>query len=258
MFKNINDIVISKVSLAVYVESETGQSVHTDRKFHGLVLNDDTSVKDYCFSDGNVLHTTENSIFYLPKCSSYVVKDICHGSCYAINFDANIDSAPFCIKPRSKEGFLKLFRDAEKKWKRPDTGNVYVMRTLYDILLEIHSNQQKSYMPDSNFEIISPALKKISSDFTDNSLSVAELAKLCNISEAYFRRIFINKFGVSPKEYIISMRINYAERLLRSGQISVSEVASLCGYFEACYFSRDFKRRVGASPSEYQKQHSAR
>ena len=74
-----------------------------------------------------------------------------------------------------------------------------------------------------------------------------------------FARIFRqNMYNCAPKEYIISMRINYAERLLRSGQISVSEVASLCGYFEACYFSRDFRRRVGASPSKYQKQHSAK
>ncbi len=253
MFKNINDIVITKISLAIYVESGTGQNVHNNRQFHGLVFNDETSVKDYCFSDGSVLHTTENSLFYLPKGSSYVVKNIKNGSCYAINFDANIDEKPFCVKTRNKEGFLKLFRNAEKRWKRPDTGNIYVMRTLYDILIEMQNESQKDYMPDSHFDLIAPAVKKINSDFTDNDLSVSQLAQLCNISEAYFRRIFINKFGISPKEYIISMRINYAERLLRSGQFTVSAVASLCGYFEACYFSRDFKRRIGISPSEFKK-----
>ena len=255
MFKNINDIVISKISLAIYVESGSGQNVHNNRQFHGLVLNDDTSAKDYCFSDGTVMHTSENSLFYLPKGSSYVVKDIRKGGCYAINFEAEIDEKPFCIKTRNKEGFLKLFRDAEKRWKRHDRGNIYVMRTLYDILIEMQNEHQKDYMPDSHFDLIAPAVKKINSDFTDNDLSVSQLADMCNISEAYFRRIFTNKFGVSPKEYIISMRINYAERLLTSGQLNVSEVASLCGYFEACYFSRDFKRRIGVSPNEYKNQH---
>ena len=76
---------------------------------------------------------------------------------------------------------------------------------------------------------------------------------MCNVSEAYFRRIFTEKYGISPKEYIINMRIDYAKQLLRSGQMSVSDTARACGYFEESHFSREFSKRVGVSPCEYKK-----
>ena len=88
-------------------------------------------------------------------------------------------------------------------------------------------------------------------DFTQNGLTVAQLAAHCGISEVYFRRIFLNKFGVSPKEYMINLRINYAKQLLQSGQCSVAQTAELCGYFETSHFSREFSKRVGMSPKEY-------
>ena len=52
-------------------------------------------------------------------------------------------------------------------------------------------------------------------------------------------------------DYITDYRIEYAKMLLRMGTLSVSEVASLCGFCEPCHFSREFSRRVGMSPSEY-------
>jgi AraC-like DNA-binding protein len=47
------------------------------------------------------------------------------------------------------------------------------------------------------------------------------------------------------------MRIRYAKRLLRSGEYSVTDAAMLLGFSDTAYFSREFKRSVGMSPSEY-------
>lgn len=106
-------------------------------------------------------------------------------------------------------------------------------------------------MPSEKEQMIQPAIDAINRDFTKNDLSVKALAEMCGISEAYFRRIFTDKFSVSPKEYIISLRIEYAKRLLQSAQFSVSEVAQLCGYFEPCHFSREFTKYTGVSPRTY-------
>ena len=57
--------------------------------------------------------------------------------------------------------------------------------------------------------------------------------------------------GISPKEYMIKKRIEYAKTLLLSGQFSVLETAHLCGYAEACHFSREFARHVGVPPAQY-------
>ena len=125
------------------------------------------------------------------------------------------------------------------------------MRAVYDIIFQINTELKRSYAPDAHLKVIAPALEKITADFTNNELTVAELAAMCNVSEAYFRRLFEAKFGVSPKEYIIDKRIGYARQLLETGEITVSQTAELCGYAEISHFSREFAKRVGVPPSEY-------
>ena len=91
----------------------------------------------------------------------------------------------------------------------------------------------------------------INKDFLNSDLSVETLAHLCGISAVYLRKIFLTVYGTSPKEYIIRKRMDYACRLLSSGQFEVQSVAEICGYSEPCHFSREFKRRMGVAPKDY-------
>ena len=106
-------------------------------------------------------------------------------------------------------------------------------------------------MPSDQQKMIAPALEAIERDFMSCDVTIEHLAKLCGMSEVYLRKIFNHKFGISPKEYVIRKRIEYAKHLLISGHMSVSEVANLCGYTEPCHFSREFKKRTGISPKDF-------
>lgn len=248
-----NQVTVSKICAVVFVPAGVGKSIHKDRKYHGLVMNDD-SVKDYIFSDGTVLRTNEYDIFYLPEGSSYQVKSIKSGSCYAINFklQEKIDIAPFTIEFRNYSTISKLFKDANKCWfKKTDFYYTETMKYLYDIILHIQKESQKDYVPSETEKLIAPALEEINKRFATENVSVNRLAELCNISSAYFRRIFLNKIGISPKEYIIRKRIDYAMQLLKSGQVSVTDVSFMCGYSDPCHFSREFKKICGCSPKAY-------
>ena len=81
--------------------------------------------------------------------------------------------------------------------------------------------------------------------------SVKPMCEKCKISETYLKKLFIKKFGVPPVKYIIQMKINFAEDLLRSKLYSVSQVAELCGYENLYYFSRQFKEYRGISPTAF-------
>ena len=129
------------------------------------------------------------------------------------------------------------------------TANNVAKRAIYDIILGLEKERSMAYMPTEKERIIQPGIERMMSGYTEQGITVSELAGLCGISEVYFRRLFLAKYGVSPKEYIINLRINYAKQLLKSGEFSVSRVAELCGYPEPCHFSREFSRIVGASPS---------
>lgn len=245
-------IVVTKITLAMRVPALGGKDFHQNRPMHGLILNEEIASKDYIFSDGRVLHTKGNELYYLPKGSTYQVKTYEGGGCYAINFDAELSDEPFSMRIRDVEGVRKIFHGAAKRWKAHDPmREMLAMSALYEILYLIISEQDREYQSSANIEKLAPAMAVIESRFTDNALSVSELSELCGMSEVYFRRLFEDRFGISPKEYLIRMRIEYAKSLLASGQFTVGEVAELCGYAEPCHFSREFSKRVGVSPNRF-------
>ena len=246
------NIIITDISLAIYVPPNSGKHIHNNRPYHGLVLNYASSVKDYIFDDGRILHTDQNTLFYLPKGSSYHVESHQIGGCYAINFDSAILDKPFSVSFRNTESLLHNFKAACEAWKsKNDQAILLAMRALYDGIYQMQKEQKKQYISKTQVSLIAPAVEEIERAFTQNDLTVCELAAMCKISEVYFRRLFLLTFGVSPKEYIIQKRIEYAKDLLLSGDFSVLEVSKMCGYTEPCHFSREFSKRVGASPNQY-------
>ena len=245
--------VITDIAAAVHVMPANRRDVHKNRPFHGLVLNEANGERDYYFSDGTVMRTEGNQLFYLPKGSSYrvvpVENALPNNCCYAINFYADISDEPFAMSFRDPEPIIKAFREAAYEWRRQgEFSHMAVRKILYEIILAAAEEQAKRYTPSATERLIAPAIERMNSSFTDNGLSVSALARDCGITESYFRRIFTEKFGISPKEYLIRLRIGYAKDLLSVGGISVSEAAAICGYAEPTHFSREFSKRVGVSP----------
>ena len=79
--------------------------------------------------------------------------------------------------------------------------------------------------------------------------NIGELAEMCNLSYSHFKRLFITQFGISPKKYIINMRMEYALILLQNHQMTISQIAEMCGYENVYYFSNAFKNYFGYPPT---------
>ena len=72
----------------------------------------------------------------------------------------------------------------------------------------------------------------------------------------YLRKLFKKEVGVSPLEYMTSLRMKSAETLLTSmwtNEYTISEIAQMCGFEDALYFSRVFKKYYGCAPSNFSK-----
>ncbi len=80
-----------------------------------------------------------------------------------------------------------------------------------------------------------------------------DLARSAGVSRNTLLRSFGTYYGVSPMQYLLSVRIREARRLLRDTDLNVTEVASRCGFSDGNYFCRQFAKRVGVSPGRYRR-----
>jgi AraC-like DNA-binding protein len=84
-------------------------------------------------------------------------------------------------------------------------------------------------------------------------LSLSELASITNLSKAHFARAFRNSTGLPPHQYQLNARVEHAKRLLRRGDMTLTEIGLECGFRDQSHFIRAFRRRVGVSPGVWQR-----
>ena len=89
------------------------------------------------------------------------------------------------------------------------------------------------------------------------SLSVEQLAEQSNMSERAYYRAFQKTTGVSPNQYLSSLRISQACDLLKHSNMSVTEVAHECGFQSSSYMNRLFRKHLEMTPRDYRKLHGA-
>ena len=83
------------------------------------------------------------------------------------------------------------------------------------------------------------------------NLSIGEVAKMCNVSEIYFRKLFREYSGLSPIEYRIARKIRKAQSLLEFDDLNTTETAQLLGFSDCAYFCKQFKAVTGMTPLQY-------
>ncbi len=90
----------------------------------------------------------------------------------------------------------------------------------------------------------------LSLHFTEK-ITLEDLSKRFFISKYYLIHLFKNEYGITIYDYIFDLRINYAKELLRFSSSSIEEISEKCGFYDLPYFSRQFKKAEGISPSAY-------
>jgi transcriptional regulator GlxA family with amidase domain len=80
---------------------------------------------------------------------------------------------------------------------------------------------------------------------------VSELAKICCLSIHHFERLFKNRYGQTPANYISRYRLAKAKELMHYTRMSLSEISERVGYSGIHAFSKAFKRTEGISPVKY-------
>ncbi len=128
----------------------------------------------------------------------------------------------------------------------------------YDRILRIYltsfitflSRQFEQKSDNSKITSISDTLAFIEKNYT-RQITIDEMAEMAHLSNRHFIRLFIQNYGITPKQYIMQLRIRYACRRLEQSAKSISDIAFESGFSDTNYFTSCFKNRTGKTPKEY-------
>ena len=118
--------------------------------------------------------------------------------------------------------------------------------------------ENKLYLFFDEFEMNSKAnieevMNYINLHYKDNSLSLEDIARKYNMSASGLSKYIKDKCNLKYSEYVVSLRIEEACRLLTETDMTVQEITFEVGYNDLVSFSKKFKNRMGVSPGEYRK-----
>ncbi len=103
---------------------------------------------------------------------------------------------------------------------------------------------------DSNSKAFDAIIAYIHANYI-KGITIADIAYACGYSESSVSHIFKEHCGQSVKKYINSLRINQAKRLLATCNLSISQIASMCGFSNVNYFPTAFKKATSLPPTEF-------
>lgn len=82
-------------------------------------------------------------------------------------------------------------------------------------------------------------------------ITLAQLIERSHMSQTSLIRTFQRVLARAPMEHLIRIRISAAQRLLRSTDLTITDIAFQCGFNDSNYFSRQFKKVIGAGPRNF-------
>ena len=147
---------------------------------------------------------------------------------------------------------IDAFEHTVSLMKEPDMTSESVNRialAFYSLLIEVVFSA--SHTIESKPEITAYKIKSYIESNIDSDISVTTIAKQFYLSETHVIRIFKEKYGITPKQYILKCKIDASKLLLLDTSLQIKEIAMTYHFSDSYHFSHTFKRFMGVSPEKY-------
>lgn len=131
--------------------------------------------------------------------------------------------------------------------------SLYLISIFSRLISEYHSSTLKE---KTGKNIYATAILRTMEYMQENlgeKIALDDLARLANMSRSTYIRHFKNICNCSPNDYLIEVKIAKACELLRSGDMSIADVAQTCGFFDSSHLGQLFLRSKKCTPSEFRK-----
>lgn len=158
-----------------------------------------------------------------------------------------------------KEQTATCIKGILEEASRKETGYELAVSILIKqiLLLLLRGDTRKMLVEQDNFDKIrlKPVLDYVENHLTDR-IQVEEVCKIANMSYYYFVKYFKKTIGLSFTEYVNYRKVKWAERILLTKDMSISEVGERIGMPNMAHFYKMFKKYNDCSPKQFQRKMS--
>lgn len=202
----------------------------------------------YYSINGREFKVDEGNIIFIPKGTKYstYTKGKCVGTgiCFDMTGKDDVILPPEVYTDWKTDSALvfECIDRMEKIYAASPTSVLPIKVLLFKVIQTLAEGEKRS---KKDYRIIKPAIDYISSHFTENQ-KVSEYAVFCNVSESYFRKLFLKCMGVSPIQYRNELRFALARKLYNEGK-TLQEIAEMTGFYDAGFFSKAYKKQTGTT-----------
>lgn len=242
---SFNKLVVTDIRQPRIVYSQKGRVFKTEnRPYFGISfcirgqITYTMNGKTYTGNEGNAI--------LLPQGGSYHLVGNSEGQFPVINFSCTgLDCKEITVLPlEDPQTCIQRFMTLQQLFLHNER-QMKLYSTFYDLLDYLASSSKQ------NVDRFTIAIKYMEDHIQDPTLSNSELARHIGISEVYLRKQFQARYHVTPKQYILDIRIRKAKQRLVDTPFTVAAIAEECGFSSVYHFCRSFKQRTGMTPTQY-------
>ncbi len=213
-------------------------------------------------STGSVLQAGKNQVAYMAKGLEYTVEffDTAPHQDDSVVFHFQLKdtegeelaptlSPKICIESIDAVTALSIESAAEEFDK-----NIVCVPIITSIIYQLLGSaclRQRRRVVNHKYKYISEGIELIENN-ADKTF--AEIARICGVSEGYFRKLFREYSGENPVDFRQRHRVEKAKHLLLLDTYSIGEIAEELHFSDIYHFSKTFKKFTGISPQKYMRQ----
>lgn len=161
----------------------------------------------------------------------------------------------YLLKPYQEEELLSVLEEAirladKRRDEREIQGLADAEKTM-DIPPVVEEEEDVGESGYGRISKVSEIIRDYIREHYMNDISMQDVARMMNYSEAYFCKLFKQCFSCNFTAYLTQFRMEEAKKLLAEPTVNVKNIGEAVGYSDSNYFAKVFKRYTGSSPTEY-------
>lgn len=163
-----------------------------------------------------------------------------------------LKDVPSSFAVASSKIYHNLFHQLIQLQNEPGMENKLLYFSKIAALLVNIQRDSCFYNGEGKSSVIYRAERFMTENFTDK-IELKDIAESVHLSPNYFHKLFTSVTGITPHDFLMKKRINYAKELIMTSEHDMMEISMLSGFESQSYFNYCFKKATGVSPIKYRK-----